>query len=93
MISNILCTSGIKDQRILYIICITDFVLGDTYHILPFRRRGLRDGAGSLRFSFIPELAVASLITLRQVSQALLLPVSDSQTGWCGCRLFWRLRS
>ena len=59
MISDIRCTSVIKDQRILYIICITDYVLGDTYLILPFRRRGLRDGAGSLRFSFIPESAVA----------------------------------
>mgnify|MGYP006863342431 CR=1 FL=1 len=41
-----------KDHKILYIFCITDAVPGDTYHILPFRRRGLRDGAGSLRFSF-----------------------------------------
>lgn len=60
MISNIRCTSGIKDQRILYIICITDSVPGDTYHILPFRRRGLRDGAGSLRFSFISGNTMAS---------------------------------
>ena len=44
-----------KDHKILYIFCITDAVPGDTYHILPFRRRGLRDGAGPLRFSFHTE--------------------------------------
>ena len=40
---------------ILYIFCIINTVSGYTFHILPFRRRGLRDGAGSLRFSFIAE--------------------------------------